>query len=249
MPIAESIYAFTELDSTMDEARRLIAQEDTEGILIVAERQKQGRGRLGRSWESPPGGAYCSFILKPKRPFAEVPQLSLVMGLALAEILRDSACLYPSIRWPNDLLIHGKKLAGILMETTTSSIQHTAHSTQRYVIIGIGINVTTELAKLPENSTSLAAEGASHCSREDIIVGLCRRFSTWYDVWTQKGFAPIRESLRPWMGGFGQPVQITAGTDQLQGTATDLDEGGRLVVRLDSGIHRAFEMGEVTLMR
>ncbi|MBI3010224.1 MAG: biotin--[acetyl-CoA-carboxylase] ligase, partial [Candidatus Omnitrophica bacterium] len=242
MPIAESIYAFTELDSTMDEARRLIAQEDTEGILIVAERQKQGRGRLGRSWESPLGGAYCSFILKPKRPFAEVPQLSLVMGLALAEILRDSACLYPSIRWPNDLLIHGKKLGGILIETVSSiprppplatepaqsSLVRECRETlvsrppRPLVIIGVGINVTTDPAKLPDGSTSLLAEGASHCSREDIIVGLCRRFSAWYDIWTQKGFAPIRESLRPWMGGFGQPVQITAGTDQLQGTATDL---------------------------
>ena len=78
---------------------------------------------------------------------------------------------------------------------------------------------------------------------------LCSRFHAWYDVWTTQGFAPIREALRPWMGLFGHPVHISAGADRFEGTASDLDENGRLVVRLDSGLMRQFEMGEVTLLR
>lgn len=118
-----------------------------------------------------------------------------------------------------------------------------------YVVIGIGLNVSTDPRELPEGSTSLAAEGAAHVSREEVVAALCRRFDRWYDVWTARGFASIREALRPWIGMFGQPVQLTAGNQTLQGTAQDLDEQGRLVVRLDSGVQQAFEMGEVALLR
>ena len=222
----------------MEVAHQLAADGAPEGTLVVAARQGQGRGRLGRTWASPEGGVYVSLILRPTRPPSETPQLSLVAGLAAAEAIRDAARLYPSIRWPNDLLIRDRKVGGILTEGRDGA-----------VVVGIGINVATDPAQLPEGSTSLAAEGASHVSREEVIADLCRRFSAWYDVWTRQGFGPIREALRPWMGLFGHPVHLTAGTEHLEGTASDLDESGRLVVRLDSGILRQFDMGEVTLLR
>ena len=234
--IGRPIYAFQQLGSTMDEAHRLAQEGAPEGALVLALRQEQGRGRLGRTWVSPDGGLYCSIVLRPKQPAAA--QLSLVAGLAAAETLRDAACVYPSIKWPNDLLLGGKKLGGILAEARDGA-----------VILGIGINVSRPAEALPDTATSLAASGASHCSRDDVLAGLCRKLSGWYDVWAEQGFAPIREALRPWMGHFGQPVKLTAGSSQLEGVAQDLDEQGRLVVRLDSGILRAFDAGEVTLLR
>jgi BirA family biotin operon repressor/biotin-[acetyl-CoA-carboxylase] ligase len=219
-------------------AHELAARGEPEGTLVWALRQEQGRGRLGRPWVSPEGGAYYSLILRPTRDAIDAPQIALVAGLAVAETIRDAACVYPSIRWPNDLLLGGKKLSGILVESRDGA-----------VIVGVGINVTTDVSHLPPDATSLVAAGAAHCSLEDLISGCCRRMSGWYARWQREGFAPIREALRPWMGLFGRPVQIDAGSAQFQGTANDVDEAGRLVVRLDSGMLRSFDAGEVTLLR
>lgn len=233
-----SVYAFAETGSTMEDARALAAEGAPEGTLVYAARQAQGRGRLGRVWESPEGGAYFSIILRPKRPAADIPQLSLVAGLAAVEGLRQLARVYPSIRWPNDVLIDGKKLAGILVEARHGG-----------VIVGVGINVATKPSDLPETAVALAAV-AKPCPHPHQVTGaFWRRLSIWYDIWAREGFGPVRAALRPWMGLFGQPVHVTAGSQQFEGTAADLDESGRLVVRLDSGVLRAFEMGEVTLLR
>ena len=127
------VHTFDQVASTMDEAHRLAAQGAPEKTLVWAARQALGRGRQGRAWVSPEGGAYCSLILRPSRSIAEAPQLALVAGLAAAETLRDVACLYPSIRWPNDLLIKGRKLGGILAEAKREKCQ------TPYVVLGIGI--------------------------------------------------------------------------------------------------------------
>ena len=236
--IGQPVYAYAQVSSTMDVARQLAQQGASEGTLVWAARQEQGRGRLGRMWESPEGGAYFSLILKPTRVAAEIPQLSLVAGLAAAQAIHELTGLFPAIRWPNDLLINDRKVGGILVEASNGT-----------VIIGVGINVATRPEDLPDTATSLAAAGAIACDPDRLTGMLCRRFAAWYDEWTARGFAPIREALRPWIGVFGRPVQLTAGTDQFQGTASDLDESGRLLVRLDSGIIRPFDMGEVTLLR
>ena len=102
------VYAYPQTGSTMEDAHELAAQGTPEGTLVYAARQTQGRGRLGRAWESPEGGAYCSLVLRPQRAAAEIPQLSLVSGLAVAEGIRQLTELHASIRWPNDVLIEGK---------------------------------------------------------------------------------------------------------------------------------------------
>ena len=237
--IGRPVHAFQRVASTMEIAHALAAEGVPEGALVWAARQDQGKGRLGRTWTSPDGGLYISIILRPTRAPAEIPQLSLVAGLAAAQAIQEHAKLFPSIRWPNDLLISGKKVGGILVEARDG-----------VVVVGVGINVTTKLEDLPDTATSLAAAGDE--GERDLckLTGeLCRRLSEWYAVWQKEGFAPIREALRPWMGHFGHPIHITAGASRFEGTASDLDESGRLLVRLDSGIVRAFEMGEVALLR
>jgi len=227
------VHAFARVSSTMDVAHTI----GQEGALVWAQRQEQGRGRQGRTWESPEGGAYFSIIVQPARAAAEIPQLALVAGLAAAEAIRECAMLSPRVRWPNDVLLNGKKLAGILTEAKNGS-----------VVIGVGINVSTTPADLPDTATSVTAAGKD-CDPLHLTARLYRRFFRWYDVWSAEGFAPIREALRPQMALFGEVVHITAGNERFEGTASDLDEAGRLVVRLDSGITRQFEMGEVTLLQ
>ncbi len=238
MRFGHPLYAFDRIGSTMDVAHELAAGGAAEGTLVWASRQDEGRGRLGRTWESPQGGIYFSLVLRPSRSLAEVPQLSLVAGLATVEAIHMLTLLFPSIRWPNDILIEGRKVAGILVEVKAGA-----------VVLGIGINVTTSEGDLPEAATSLAIVGVKAPDVYRLTGAVCRSMQTWYDTWTMQGFEPIREALRAWMGLFGQPVHISAGSSQLEGTASDLDEAGRLVVRLDSGMLRAFDVGEVTLLR
>ena len=268
--IGQPVHAFRLVGSTMEVAHALAADGTPEGTLVWAAQQRQGRGRRGRVWESPEGGVYGSLILRPRRSRGEIPQLSLVAGLSVAEAIRETTRLYPSVRWPNDLLLEGKKVCGILVEAKG-----------RAVIVGIGINMTTRLKDLPDHATSLRAAGARNASLYRLTGVLCRRFEGWYDKWISEGFAPIHEALRPWMGLFGQDVQITTGQrtapparsvqeppapasvtggpggrastrhtathtqHPVQGQAIDIDERGRLLVRLDAGVIRAFEVGEV----
>lgn len=232
------IYAFQRVGSTMEVAHQLASNGASDGTLVWSARQDHGRGRLGRVWASPEGGAYFSLIVRPTRPAAEIPQLSLVAGLAVAEAIQKRTGLFPSIRWPNDVLLGGLKVAGVLVEAKSGA-----------VVVGIGVNVTASPEALPYGAISLAASGATSCDPYQLTGVLCSRFRAWYDGWTTQGFAPVREALRPWIGLFGQPVHISAGADRFEGTASDLDEAGRLVVRLDSGVLRNFDMGEVTLLR
>ena len=230
------VHAYDSVGSTMETAHALAQQGAVDGTLVWAARQTAGRGRLGREWVSPEGGVYFSIIARPSRPSAEIPQLSLVAGLAAAESIRQLTGLSGAIRWPNDLLINGKKVCGILVESKTA------------VVIGIGINVSADPANLPETATSLNAAGAA-CDPYALTRAVYERFQHWYAAWGREGFAPVRDALRSWIGLFGRPVSITAGSSRFEGTAADLDESGRLLVRLDAGLLRPFEMGEVTLLR
>ena len=237
----KEIRAYQRVGSTMDVAQALAEAGAPEATLVWAVRQEQGRGRQGRVWESPEGGLYCSLILRPSRDLSEIPQLSLVAGLAVGEAIRDATSLFPKIRWPNDLLLEDRKVGGILVEAKSGA-----------VIIGIGINVTTKPSALPDSATSLLANTIPQMPRPEpypLTGALVKHFQRWYEEWSANGFAPIREALRSWMAFFGRPVHVTAGSVNYEGTLHDLDEAGRLLVRLDTGIIKQFEMGEVTLLR
>ncbi len=238
LPLGKPLYYHATASSTMDLAREYAKWGAPHGTLVIAEKQTKGRGRLGRVWASPKGGLYASFIVHPQRLLEEIPQLSLVAGLSVAEAVRDITGLHPLIRWPNDLLIHEQKVCGILVEAASGA-----------VIIGVGLNVASDPKKLPPEATSLRACAAACTDINALTLAVCRHLSTWYSVWTTSGLAPIRESLRYWMGLFGRLVRIKAGASHFEGTVVDLDEKGRLVVRLDTGLHRALTVGEVTFLR
>jgi BirA family biotin operon repressor/biotin-[acetyl-CoA-carboxylase] ligase len=209
---------------------------------VWAERQTAGRGRAGRAWTSPPGGVYCSLVVRPTRPAPELPQLALVAGLGVAEAL-TALGLAPAIRWPNDVLIDGLKVCGILAEASTDP------QGRPYAVVGFGLNVTTDPSALPETAASLARWLAPAPDRVVLAADVLRAVDRVYRRWHRDGLAAIRHDLVRHGGWVGRIVQITTPRDAFQGQAVDLDDGGRLLVRLDSGIVRAVEMGEVTLLR
>ena len=236
-------YAFQQIPSTMDVAHQLAMQGAPEGTCVWTEQQTSGRGRAGRAWSSPPGGIYLSLILRPRRPLHEVPQLALIAGLSLAQAVRALTGLSPSIRWPNDLLLYDEKLAGILTEAK-ETLQHGV-----YVIAGIGMNLATPASKLPEGATSLVEWIERAPDRFAFTRELFGLLHDAYHRWNDEGFAPIRASLLPWIGLFGRFVHLTTPAETVYGEAVDVDEAGRLVIRLESGLARAFDAGEVSLLR
>jgi len=258
-------YAFQELPSTMDLAHQLASQGASEGTCVWAERQTAGRGRAGRSWASPPGGMYLSLLLRPSRNLDELAQLALVVGLATVQAIHELTKLSPTIRWPNDVLLNDRKVAGILVEAKShassekkigdvSNFQYGGQKIETsrilsYAVVGIGINVTTATHELPEGATSLYPWVNPAPDRFALTTALFQHLKQVYQQWNDRGFGLIRPVLLRWIGMFGQLVHLITARETFDGQALDLDDSGRLLVRLDSGIVRAFEAGEVTLFR
>ena len=263
--LGKPCYAFQELTSTMDVAHQFASQDASEGTCVWAEKQTAGRGRAGRVWSSAPGGIYLSVILRPSRQVSELPQLSLVAGLAVAEAIQELTSLPAVIRWPNDVLFNGKKLAGILTEASTqhipASLSHlpgrAAHSTQQYAVAGIGINVTTDPQDLPDEATTLQevsdtfsrTKSVRHFERLELAPALFRHLEWVYQQWDREGFPAIRPAFLARLSLLGSLVHIRTPQEIFEGQAMDVDEEGRLLVRLESGVVRTFEVGEVTLLR
>ena len=213
----------------------LVATAGTEGAVAVAEEQTEGRGRLGRAWCAPPGTAIlCSVLLTPpsRRP---PPQLALVGGLATARAVERAAGGSAQIKWPNDVVMGGCKLAGVLAEARGSS-----------VLLGIGLNVSQEAAALPRGGALPAGSlrsvtGRTH-SRARLLVELLAQLELAYERWVREGLPAFAEELRERDYLLGQAVRCLQGT----GTAAGIADDGRLVLELDGG-RRLIASGEVTL--
>lgn len=229
--------ALDSVDSTSEEARRLAMCGFDGDILIVASRQTEGRGRDGRTWRSPPGNLYCSTLLRPNCPPAEAARIGFAAGLATAEAVSEVLPDGPrvSCKWPNDVLIGGRKVAGILLESSAAGSE-----TMEWLIIGIGVNV----AHAPESrdavypATSLAAEGAVDITPQSLLDRIAERLAAWLTVLTDAGFEPLR---RAWLRrAYGLNASLTArlATESVQGVFLDLDGDGALVLRTAGGVRR-----------
>ena len=237
------LYAMAEVGSTMDVARELAEQGAPGGACVIADRQTEGRGRSGRRWESPPGGLYLSFILRPSRPPDEWPSLSLVVGVALAEAVGALCQLDVSIRWPNDLLVNGRKLAGILIEA------HTGSSGGEWVVVGIGLNLLDAPTGLDQPATALREHLAHPPTRQELAAALFRSLERRYEAWTVGGFSSIRPVWLERSSLIGEGVSVSLPNEKLEGQASDIDERGRLILRLDTGVQRSVDVGDVRLLR
>jgi BirA family biotin operon repressor/biotin-[acetyl-CoA-carboxylase] ligase len=234
-------YDFDQLASTNDEAKRLARAGAPEGCLVVARRQSGGRGRRGRSWESPAGNLYCSLLLRPASSLAEAAQVSFVAAVALAEAL--SGWLEASrigLKWPNDVLVDGAKISGILLESEADVAGRCD-----WLVVGMGVNVGCAPAGLARAVTSLAEAARVPVTADAVLGALAPAFLSWYDRWRQDGFAPVRSAWLARAAFVGQPIEVRLADGAIEGRFEDLGPDGSLVLRLDDGNTREIGAGEI----
>lgn len=231
LPNGWRLVLLQETDSTNQELRRRRDSDPGEGLAVMAARQTSGRGRRGREWSSPEGNLYLSLRLD-SRPggLATAAQLSFVAAVALSDALREVAPHVPiRCKWPNDLLINGAKVSGILLE-----------SDDPYVIVGIGVNLawSPPPGQALYAATNLRQEGAA-VSPETLAAAVCRHMAACVGLWRDAGFAPIRAAWLEVAQGRGQTViaRLHDGTEQ-QGEFVDLDADGALVLQSNMGRSR-----------
>ncbi|WP_433347286.1 biotin--[acetyl-CoA-carboxylase] ligase [Micromonospora sp. CA-111912] len=254
-----------ETGSTNADVAEAAQAGEPEGLVVVAERQTAGRGRRGRSWQSPPrAGIATSVLLRPGEAVAErgwppAPAsgygwLPLLAGVALVETVARLAELDAALKWPNDLLVGDAKCAGILAE----AVPGPAPDRPTAVVLGIGLNVTLGAGELPENptglpATSLRLAGATATDRDPLLRALLRSLADWYDRWRSAGgdaqASGLRDAYLAACATVGRPVRVLLpGGDEVTGTATGVDPDGQLIVDTPAG-PRALAAGDVLHLR
>ena len=242
--IGKRILHYEEVASTQDIARKLARQGAEEGTVIIAEKQTRARGRQGRSWTSPDGGLYLSIILRPNLEPARALQLPLVAGVAVARAINKVTTLQPRLKWPNDIIIAGKKVGGILTETSTKpgKIDHT--------VLGIGLNVNTARSLFPEaireTATSLAEESGQNIAPLELLQCLFGEFEALYVEFLACGFDKIREQWKAMSNTIGSRVKINSGRAEIEGEALDIDSEGFLLLRRENGDVERVISGDVS---
>ncbi|MCC3376492.1 biotin--[acetyl-CoA-carboxylase] ligase [Cohnella sp. REN36] len=230
--------------STQDEVRALAEQGAPEGTLVVAERQDQGRGRMGRSWISPPGkGVSMSLLLRPDVPLPLAPQLTLLSAVALCRSLSRITGLRIGIKWPNDLQVEGRKISGILLESAAEDERI------RYVAVGLGIAVNLEEADYPEElrekAVSLRMAAGRAFDRAALIGEVLLEFERLYDLYREQGFEPIRLLWEANAVTLNRTVTLYTAQGSFDGIPRELDASGGLRVELPDGSWRTVYSAEV----
>lgn len=243
--MGQTIYFYEETDTTNNRARELALEGAPEGTLVVAEKQTAGRGRRGKVWESPLGtGIWMSLVLRPQIAPAEASVLTLLCGLATAEAIEAETGLSAGIKWPNDILINGKKAVGILTEMDCEM------SEVHFVIPGIGINVNTASfpPEIAEIATSLYLECGKTVSRRRLVHRVLERLEEYYETFLRTGsFAAMLEDYRKHCITLGKEVHVL-GREPFFAEALDITPEGELLVRrADNGKEEVVFSGEVSI--
>lgn len=243
--MGQSIYFYKETDTTNNRARELALEGAPEGTLVVAEKQTAGRGRRGKVWESPLGtGIWMSLVLRPQIMPAEASVLTLLCGLATAEAIEVETGLSVGIKWPNDILINGKKAVGILTEMDCEMSQ------VHFVIPGIGINVNTTSfpPEIADIATSLYLECGKTVSRRRLVHKVLERLEEHYETFLRTGsFTAMLEDYRKHCITLGKEVHVL-GREPFFAEALDITPEGELLVRrADNGKEEVVFSGEVSI--
>ena len=242
--IGKKIHYFDYLSSTMDLAMQLGMDGAVSGTLVLAESQTKGRGRLGRGWFSPKyKGIYLSLILRPKILPSACPVLTLMSAVSICEAAKEILDLNVQIKWPNDVLIHNKKIAGILTEMNAEVDK------VNFVVIGLGLNVNNDKKSLIAQATSLKEQHGAEISRVVLLQEILRRIESNYLLLEAKGSQEIINKWRNFTLTLGTRVKVDYQNKHIEGQAIDIDTDGALLIRKDSGLIQKISSGDVTACR
>jgi BirA family transcriptional regulator, biotin operon repressor / biotin---[acetyl-CoA-carboxylase] ligase len=233
-----------EIGSTSDRVKDLARAGAPAWTVVLADRQSGGRGREGRAWASPPGGLYLSVLLRPEIP--RVSLLPLAAGVAVAEAVRELG-VRCELKWPNDVLVGGRKLAGILAEASSGG------TGVEWIVLGIGVNVATSQDQLPEalrdTATSLVGSGAPDASATQVAAATLARLAAWCEALREapaRVVAAWRSHAVPW---WGEPVVVRTGGGERRGRLAGIDDAGALVLETEAGERVRLVSGEVSRLR
>lgn len=232
---------FDEVASTINQVM-LRADKADEGLVVVAEKQLEGRGRFSRHWASPAGGIWTSILLKPKCPPTEAARLNIIASLAIAVSIEEVAKIKAQIKWPNDILVKERKVAGILTEMVAELDKI------NYAVLSFGVNVNNSLpAELQGQAISLRQATSHQVDRHILFAAILNKIEDYYIEWQTKGFDFILDSWRQYCSTLGQIVEVKGLNKVLKGKALDVDENGQLILRTADGKKHYLSAGEVTL--
>lgn len=239
------IHHFVHVSSTQEIAKELATQGAVEGTVIIAETQGVGRGRLGRRWFSPAGGIWMSLLLSPKRSVQEMQVLNLLAALAVSRSMEKACGLEARIKWPNDVLIQGRKVAGILSEAFAKG------GIVSNVVLGIGINANVDAELFPidlrSSATSLSATLGNFVDRVTLVQSLLEELETLYEEFEREGSSFIIRELKRLSTTLGRKVKVISFDEVTEGLAVDIRTDGALVVRVENGTTKLFYSGDVSI--
>ena len=241
VPAGYAVASFDEIDSTNEEARRRAALGERGPMWIWAKRQTAGRGRRGRAWESPEGNLMATLLIAPGVSAPEAARLSFVAALAVHDFV--TACAPRAVvrvKWPNDVLIDGKKVAGILLESSGDA----GVDALPWLAIGIGVNLIHPPTEAQYPATTVGAHGPAP-SPAEALAELAEAWETRFRTWRVSGFAAIREAWLAVAAGLGQPIDVRLPRETLHGRFETLMTDGALSLLLPDGSRRAITAGEV----
>lgn len=237
-PLWRDVRVVPDTESTNADLVAAARAGEPEGLVLIAEAQSRGRGRLGRSWQSPPrAGLLMSMLVRPAVPVSALPLVPLLAGTALVEALRAVAGLDAVLKWPNDVLVAGRKLAGVLIERVDGA-----------VVVGVGLNVSTSASELPVPTATSVALAGGVTDRESIAKEVLRAFARRYLVFCAGGGAAttVLPAYREICDSIGRRVRVDLpGGASSHGVVTEVDDAGMLVVRDDDGVAHAWSAGDV----
>ena len=240
LPDAYRLVSFNSIDSTNEAAKRLAGEGAAGGTVVWAHQQTAGKARRGRGWISEPGNLYCSVLLRPNRPATEVMQMSFVAATAVADTVAG-VLAGPAVecKWPNDVLIDGRKVAGILLESSARN-----GLVPDWLVVGVGVNIAHHPPDAEFPATSLRDAGCGELDVAEMLTSFCHHFNGWCGTWLAQGYHPVREAWLRRARGIGAPLTVRLDRETIAGTFTGVDAQGALIVEAAEGT-RCITSGDV----
>jgi BirA family biotin operon repressor/biotin-[acetyl-CoA-carboxylase] ligase len=239
--VVKNLLVFDELDSTNSTAKELARYGAEEGTIVLARTQNQGRGRFDRIWQSPEGGIYLSFILRPKVSAEKTSLLPFVAALALTKAI-ESFDLHATIKWPNDVRVNGKKIAGILLESEVTG------QAINYVVVGIGMNLNIDITlfstDIQPKSTSMSHELGNPVDYHEFLKTFFIQFGIFHKLFASQQYDRIIDEWKTHTDTLGKTIRVQTSAETLQGIASDIDQSGFLLLRTEQGDTKRIMSGD-----